>query len=196
MEATLLYSIALGIGLSAACGFRIFVPFLLLSGAVLLGEIELASDFAWLGTYEALAVFAVATGLEILGYSIPWVDNALDTIATPVAVVAGILASASVLGEAEPLTRWVLSIVSGGGVAGIIQGGTVAARGTSSATTGGLGNFLIAAGEALASVVTVLVAIVFPLVAVLAIFVLCVLTVRRLLRLRRGKASEHSTAPR
>lgn len=196
MEATLLYSIALGIGLSAACGFRVFVPFLLLSGAVLFGEIELASDFAWLGTYEALAVFAVATGLEILGYSIPWIDNALDTIATPAAVVAGILASASVLGEAEPLTRWVLSIVSGGGVAGIIQGGTVAARSTSSTTTGGLGNFLIAASEALASVVTVLVAIVFPLVAFLAIFVLCVLTVRRLLRLRRGKASEHSPAPR
>src|ERR1051325_8416401 len=80
--------VCLGIGLSAACGFRVFVPFLILSIAALSGHVQLAKGFAWIGTYPALITFSVATVLEILGYYIPWVDHLLDTMATPAAVVA------------------------------------------------------------------------------------------------------------
>lgn len=176
--------------MSAACGFRVFVPFLVMSGAALLGELELAGRFAWIGSYEALAVFGAATGLELLGYAVPWVDNALDTIATPLAVVAGVVASASVLGDVPPLVRWVVALVAGGGVAGVVQGGTVAARGASSAATGGTGNFLLAAGEALASVVTAVAAFFLPLVVVLAVLILCTLIARRVLRRRKRRRSK------
>ena len=41
-------SVCMGIGLAAACGFRVFVPFLLLSVAALTGHVQLAKGFAWI----------------------------------------------------------------------------------------------------------------------------------------------------
>jgi len=81
-----LFSVSAGVGLSAACGFRVFVPLLVMSIASLSGHLPLAHGFEWIGTYPALVSFAVATCVEVLGYYIPWVDHALDTIATPAAM--------------------------------------------------------------------------------------------------------------
>jgi len=50
-----------GVGLSAACGFRVFVPLLVMSAAARSGHLELAEGFAWIGSWPALAAFAVAT---------------------------------------------------------------------------------------------------------------------------------------
>jgi len=43
--------IAVGIGLSAACGFRVFVPLLVMNFASLSGLLHLAPGFAWIGSY-------------------------------------------------------------------------------------------------------------------------------------------------
>jgi hypothetical protein len=182
-------SIAVGVGLSAACGFRVFVPLLLMSGASMLGYLDLAPEFAWMGTYRALAGFGVATVLEIVAYAIPWLDNALDALATPTAMGAGVLASASVLGDTSPLVQWTLSIIAGGGVAGLVQGGTVAARAGSSVSTGGMGNIFVAIGEALAAVGTTLLAILAPVIALVVVLVLGVLFVRRIIRWRHRQAA-------
>src|SRR5438094_7023125 len=130
-----LLSVCLGIGLSAACGFRVFVPLLVMSIASLSGHLTLAHGFEWIGSYPALIAFAVATCVEIAGYYIPWVDNLLDTIATPAAIVAGILVTASVMMDVSPFVKWTLAIIAGGGAAGLAQGTTVLARGASSAGT-------------------------------------------------------------
>src|ERR1700720_3122197 len=90
-----LMSICVGIGLSAACGFRVFVPLLVMSIASLSGHLALAHGFEWIGTYPALIGLSVATCLEITGYYIPWLDHLLDTIATPAAIVAGTVVTAS-----------------------------------------------------------------------------------------------------
>ncbi len=180
-----LISIAVGVGLSAACGFRVFVPLLMMSGASMLGYLELAEQFAWMGTMPALIGFGTATGVEVLAYYVPWLDNALDAIASPAAVGAGVLASASVLGDLPPFAQWTLAVIAGGGSAGLVQGGTVVTRGASSAGTGGLGNFLVSTGEAIASVVTTLLAIVAPFVALAAVIMVIVLAVRRLFKRRR-----------
>jgi len=184
-----LTSIAVGVGLSAACGFRVFVPLLLMSGASLLGHLELAPEFAWVGTVQALAGFGVATALEIVAYAIPWLDNALDAIATPTAMGAGVLASASMLGDTSPLVQWTLSIIAGGGVAGLVQGGTVAARAGSSATTGGLGNIFVALGEGVAAVGTALLAIFAPFIALAVVLVLSVVLVRQIIRWRPQRST-------
>ena len=183
-------ALALGIGLSAACGFRVFLPFLVMSAADLGGYLDLSSDFAWIGSYPALVAFGAATLVEVLGYCIPWVDNALDAVATPLAVIAGVLASASVLGDASPGVRWALAAISGGGAAGLVQAGTVAARATSSATTGGLGNFLVATGEAAASLGTSVLAIAVPVAAVALVVVFGVVVARRLRRRRELRNAE------
>ncbi len=85
MEITL--SILLGIGLAAACGFRVFVPFLIVSIAAMSGHLELTPGFEWIGTPYALAAFGAATALEIAAYYIPWLDNLLDAAATPAGLV-------------------------------------------------------------------------------------------------------------
>ena len=185
----LLFSVALGIGLSAACGLRVFAPFAVMSAATLAGQLTLSPGFAWIGSYEALVVFCVATLFEILSYYIPWVDNALDTIAIPTAVVAGAIATAAVLTDMSPLLRWSLAAIAGGGTAGMIQVGTTWVRGLSTVSTGGLGNFLVATGEWMGSLTTATLAVLFPLLVVLFLAVLIFLLSRKVTRPRASVTS-------
>lgn len=175
----LFLSVALGIGLSAACGMRVFAPFAVMSAAALTGQLGLSDSFGWIGTYQALVLFSVATLIEVLSYYIPWVDNLLDTIATPAAILAGAIATASVVTDMSPLMRWTLAIIAGGGTAGIIQLGTTWVRGVSSVSTGGLGNFLVATGEWMGSLTIATLSVLFPLLVVLFVAILIIMIVRR-----------------
>lgn len=177
-----LLSLALGIGLSAAAGFRVFVPFLVMSTAALTGNLDLGESWSWIGTYPALFVFATASVLEIAAYYVPWLDNLLDSVATPAAVVAGVVITAAVVTDLSPLLTWTLAIIAGGGTAGLIQTGTVLARGLSTATTAGLGNFTVASGELAGSVITSILAVILPwltLTLVLALLIWVIRHVRR-----------------
>lgn len=187
----ILLSVCLGLGLSAACGFRVFVPLLGLSAAAMAGYVQPAEGWQWVGTWPALACLATATVLEIAAYYIPWVDNALDSIATPAAVVAGTLATASVVTDMDPLWKWSLALIAGGGIAGLIQAATVAIRGTSSVTTGGTANFAVATGELVLAVITTLLAIILPIFAAALALAILILVV---MRLTRGR-SEQSFVP-
>ncbi|MBN1808476.1 MAG: DUF4126 domain-containing protein [Planctomycetes bacterium] len=174
-------SIALGIGLSAACGFRVFVPFLVISIASLSGHLELAEGFTWIGTWPALIAFAVATALEIGAYYVPWLDNLLDSIATPVAVIAGVLVAAACITDMSPLLKWVLAVIVGGGAAGAVQGLTVVTRAASTATTGGIGNPVVSSVEAGSSVVMSGLAVLLPLAAAVIFIALMALLAKKLL---------------
>ena len=169
MEALL--SIAVGLGLAAACGFRIFVPLLLISIAHKTDHLTLAEGFEWMGSTPAVITFACATLLEILAYYIPFFDNLLDTLATPSAVVAGIIATASQVGHMDPWLTWSVAIIGGGGAAGAVQGLTTITRQISSLATAGFGNPLVSTLEAGASFFFTILAIVVPLLAVLMLLI-------------------------
>ena len=186
-------SICLGLGLAAACGFRVFVPLLGISLAAVSGHLTLAEGFGWLGTWPALACFLTATILEIVAYYIPWLDNALDTIATPAAIVAGTVATASVVGEMSPMLKWTLALIAGGGTAGMIQAATVLVRGGSTASTGGVANWLVATGEWIASVCATVLSILMPLLAVLLAAMAALIALRILIR-RRPAALTSNTS--
>ena len=160
-----LLSIGLGLGLSAACGFRVFVPLFVMSLASVAGHLTLAPGFGWIGTYPALTAFAVATCLEIAAYFVPWVDNLLDTIATPAAIVAGIVVTAAAVSDMTPLLRWALAVIGGGGAAATVQVATAVTRGTSTVTTGGLGNPLVATMELGGAMTLSLLAVTLPVIA-------------------------------
>lgn len=160
-----------GIGLSAACGFRIFVPLLVLNLASLYGYIHLAPGFGWLGGHYATVALVSATVLEISAYYVPWLDNVMDAIASPVSVIAGTIATASIIVDMPPSLRWMISIIAGGGIAGLLQGSTVALRAKSSLFTGGLGNAFIATIELVGSVVTSLLALIIPVLGVIIVIV-------------------------
>lgn len=175
-------SLLLGIGLSAACGFRVFVPLLVMSLASQDGHLALAPGFEWIATPEACGVFAVATVCEVLSYYIPWWDNLLDSLSSPAAVAAGTITTASVLTDTSPFLQWTLAVIAGGGAAGMVQTGTVLVRGASSFTTGGLGNSIVATVEAVASTITSIVALIAPLVAIIAVATLVFVAAKKLRR--------------
>ncbi|KOA13883.1 membrane protein, partial [Acinetobacter baumannii] len=85
--------LCIGVGLSAACGFRVFVPLLVMSIATMMGWFEPSKGFEWLALPSVCLALGVATVCEVAAYYIPWVDNALDTVATPAAMIAGTLAT-------------------------------------------------------------------------------------------------------
>lgn len=177
-------SVLLGLGLAAACGFRVFVPLLIMSLASRpgVGLLVLGERFSWIGTTPALIAFAVATVMEIAGYYVPWVDNLLDMVASPAAVVAGILVSASAItGDVSPLLKWSLAVVAGGGTAALFQGATTAARHISSFTTGGLANPLLATAESGGAAILAVLAIVLPVLAFLLVLAIIVFGAKRLL---------------
>jgi hypothetical protein len=154
----------IGIGLSAACGFRVFVPLLGTGLATLSGLMMLSSGFQWIGTWPAVVAFATATLLEIGAYFIPWLDNLMDTIAMPAAVAAGTILTASQLGDISPFLKWSLALIAGGGAAGVVQAGTTLTRGTSSIASGGATNALLSTGELVGSALTTALAILVPFV--------------------------------
>ena len=174
MSFEILLTILMGIGLSAASGFRIFIPFLVISIASLTGNLTLADSFSWIGTYPALVTFGVATVLEIVGYYIPWVDNILDTITSPMAVIAGAILMASVVTDISPLFKWTLAIIAGGGIAGTIQALTGVTRVASSVTTGGLGNPAVSTVESGSSLTLSAFAIFIPVIAAIVVIALLV----------------------
>lgn len=180
----ILLSLALGLGLSAACGFRVFVPFLVMSIAAQAGALQLASGWEWIGSTPALIAFAIAAILEIGAYYVPWLDNFLDTIATPAAVVAGVVATAAVVSGMSPFLTWTLAAIAGGGAAGIIQTGTVLLRGMSSVTTLGTGNFAVSTTELAGSVLFSVLSFVLPIFTLAMVFMLVALIWRRLRRRR------------
>jgi hypothetical protein len=168
-------SIFLGVGLAAACGFRVFVPLLVMSVASYTGHLQLSGGFEWIGSPLALGVLALATVLEIGAYYVPWLDNLLDTVATPAAVIAGIVVTASAVGDVSPMMRWGLAVIAGGGAAGIVQAATAATRQVSSLTTMGLANPALSTAEAGGSLVVSLLSLVVPVATVFVLALLCVL---------------------
>jgi hypothetical protein len=175
-----LLGIAVGIGLSAACGFRVFIPLLVMNLASLSGLLHLSPGFAWIGSYYATVAFSTATIAEVLGYYIPWLDHVLDLVATPAAVTAGTIATAaSMVTDVSPFLKWTRALIAGGGIAGIVQGTTVALRATSSASTAGIGNPLFSTLELGGSIITALLAILVPILCLALIAIFCIFVIRK-----------------
>jgi hypothetical protein len=184
-----IFAILTGVGLSAACGFRIFLPLLALNLASMYGYISLAPGFEWIAGYQVTVAFGLATVLEIVAYYVPWLDNVMDSIASPVSVIAGTIVTASLITDLPPSLKWIISIIAGGGIAGLLQGATVALRAKSTIFTAGLGNFIVASFELLASAIIAFVSLVLPLVAFILALILvtyCLLMTRRVYLKKKG----------
>ena len=179
-------SIALGVVLAAATGFRVFLPMLIVSGAAYTGHLSLDNSFAWLGTPFALTMLSAAALVEVLAYYVPGVDNLLDAVATPAAFVAGTIVSAAVMTDLPPMAKWMAAIIAGGGTASFIQGVTTILRAKSTVVTGGFGNPVIATGELGGSVLLSLLALAPPLAAFTVVILLLWLALRLIRRKRQG----------
>jgi len=185
MNAELITAVAIGIGLAASAGFRVFVPMLVAAIAAKAGVMPLNESFHWLASWSSIAIFGTATVVEIMAYYIPVVDNLLDTVATPLAVVAGTLLLTSVLPIDSELMRWITGAAVGGGSAAVVQAGSALTRLTSTKLTAGLGNPVVATVENIAATGTSILSLVIPffIIALFLLLVIFLLTrIRRKLR--------------
>ena len=190
-----------GIGLAAACGFRVFVPLFIASLAANTGmevdflggfKIEdVLADHRWLGSTPVTIMLGVATAVEIGSYYVPWIDNALDTVATPLAVTAATLITGTMLPEfiGDGSFKWAVAMIAGGGTAGVVQGASVIARGTSTATTGGIGNPAVSTAELGGSVLTAGLAVLVPILAGVLVLVLLYFVIRAIYRYFKRRAA-------
>ncbi len=165
-------SIFLGIGLAASTGFRVFLPLFVLSLAAYLGAWELNDSWVWIGSLAAVLTLGIATIIEIFAYFIPWVDNLLDSIALPLAAIAGTAVMVSTVANLDPVITWSLAIIAGGGTASAIKGANAAGRLTSTATTGGMANPVVATVETGTAVAVSTASIFAPTLAVVLVIVI------------------------
>jgi|SRR5690606_9911243 len=180
-------SIFLGIGLAASVGFRVFLPLFALSLAAYFGAWDLNTHWEWIGSLTALITLGVATVIEIFAYYIPWVDNALDALAIPLAALAGTAVVVSTAADLDPVVTWTLAIIAGGGTATAIKGANATGRLASTASTGGLANPVVSTVETGAAVVVSTASILVPPIAAILVIIILVAIFRIYRKLRPKK---------
>lgn len=158
-------AILLGIGLSAAAGFRIFVPLLAVNLLANFSYVTLAENFDWLSSTSATIALSLAVILEFISSVIPVVDNIVKLLATSLALVAGVILMASFMGGVDPTFRWVISIVAGGGTATLAQIATTAVRGTVNFMTAGVGGIVVTIFEMILAILVTILSILMPILA-------------------------------
>jgi hypothetical protein len=188
-----LLSIALGIGLAAAAGFRIFVPLLVAGLAARSGVIPLTDGFQWLASTPALLTLGTAAVFEVLAYYIPGLDHLLDLVAGPAAMGAGVVASASVMADIPQAVMWPVAIIAGGGIAGLTKGGTAILRAKSGVMTAGLANPIVATVETVGATGIAILAVAVPLLCLAAIVALLYWTTKKAGRLLFGRSGDGGT---
>jgi hypothetical protein len=189
--------VALGIGLAAATGFRVFLPLLIAGLAAHFGHLPLSENFDWLGSTPALLMLGTAAVLETVAYYVPGVDHALDVIAGPVTLVAGVVASAAVMTDLPPSVLWPVAIIGGGGIAGLTKGSAAVVRAKSGLLTGGLANPVVSTAETVGATGLSLLALALPVLALVVFLVLLVWLLRKAARFlwRDRTAKDAATGP-
>ncbi len=178
-------ALCLGIGLSAACGFRVFIPPLALSIAAHGGMLQLSSEWEWLASESAITILSIAATVEVFAYFIPWVSNFLDSIEIAIAPIAGMFMTASTLsmaGDFDPTLLWILTVIVGGATAETVELGTSITRLGASVTTAGMGSPIVGFVEAISSIVISILAIALPILSTLLVIFLLIYGIRRILK--------------
>ena len=165
---------ALGIGLSAATGFRTFLPLLILALCAhfnLFGQ-GLNARFAWLGSTTALIALGVATVVEMAADKIPVLDHGLSAIGTVSRPLAGALAAGAVLQHADPAVAVIAGLIIGAPTALAVHAVQASTRVVSTTTTAGLANpFIFVAEDVASAILAVIVPILAPVVVVILLVV-------------------------
>ena len=174
MTTETIISIFLGVGLAASVGFRVFLPLFALSLAAYNGIWDLNESWEWMGSLAAVITLGVAMVVEVFAYYIPWVDNLLDSLAIPLAAIAGTAVMVSTMADVDPLVTWTLAIIAGGGTASAIKGASATSRVASTATTGGLGNPIVSTIETGTATVVSLASLFVPVIAAIMVIVILI----------------------
>jgi hypothetical protein len=185
----LLLCLLIGISLSSACGFRVFLPVLICSIAARFDILSLPSNMGWASSNLAIIVLSVATVLEIAAYYIPVVDNALDFISVPVSSIAGILVMFSFFNVDNDILRWATAAVLGGGSAGIFSASISIIRIFITTLLAGLGNWIVSTLEWIFALVLSILAIFAPIISIFLLIVLLLIILKTRKKIHLSKTA-------
>ncbi|OCL27146.1 hypothetical protein U472_06610 [Orenia metallireducens] len=177
----LVLNLLIGIGLSAASGFRVFIPLLIMSISALSGDLILAENFEWIGSYSALSVFIVATIIEAAAYYLPAIDEFLEKISKPATMVAGTIIMSSFIVDLSPMLGWVLAIIAGGGTSALVNEQRLESKKNSiTANTINLKSLLFSTREICSAASLSLLMMLAPITSFLVFFVIVVLLIKQI----------------
>jgi hypothetical protein len=161
--------IAGAIGFSASAGLNAYLPLLVVAlAARFTGLIQLNAPWDVLTSGWVIAALAVLLLIEMTVDKIPGVDtlnDGIQTIGRPLAGAILFAAGSGPAGELHPVAAFIAGLVVAGGV----HAAKTAARPVVTATTGGMGNWLVSLLEDLLALIIVVVAILVPLLVLLLI---------------------------
>ncbi|NRD22513.1 DUF4126 domain-containing protein [Winogradskyella litoriviva] len=186
-------SIFLGVGLAASVGFRVFLPLFALSLAAYFNVWELNESWLWIGSTTALITLGIATLVEIVAYYIPVIDNALDTIAIPLATIAGTAVMVSTVADLSPVITWALAIIAGGGTAAAVKSSASATRLGSTVSTAGFGNPIVSTIETGTSIIMSIISIFMPILAIVFVLFIFYLIFKLYRKIRPNKTKPPNT---
>lgn len=181
---SLLAAILTAIGLAACAGLRAFLPLFGLGLAARFTGFPLAESMDWMTSDVALVLFGVASAIEIVADKVPVVDNLLDAVQTVIGPAAGILASFGIFANLPAPFALAFAILAGGAVAGGVHAAAAMTRVKSTAFTGGTANPVLSVIEDVFAFVSLIAALLLPIL-VLAVIVLLAWWFRRRWRGRR-----------
>ncbi|MDO6597966.1 DUF4126 domain-containing protein [Oceanihabitans sp. 2_MG-2023] len=188
MTTETILSVFLGVGLAASVGFRVFVPLFALSLVAHFNVWELNDSWQWVGSLTAVITLGVATIVEIFAYYIPYVDNLLDSIAIPLAAIAGTAVMVSTVADLSPVITWALAIIAGGGTAAAVAGTSSVTRLASTTTTAGFANPVVATIETGTSIIMTIISIFIPVLAILLVLIILLVIFRLYKKFKSSKA--------
>jgi len=156
-------------GLASAAGLNAYLPLLVVALTARFTDlIQLNDPWDMLTSWWVIGVLAVLLLVEMTVDKVPAVDTINDVINTAIRPVAGAIlfaASSGAVGEVHP----VLAIICGLLVAGGVHAVKATVRPAVTATTAGLGNWLVSLSEDVLSFVTAVLAILVPILLVFLI---------------------------
>lgn len=174
-----LLAVAIGIGLAAAAGFRVFLPFLVAGLAARAGALPLSDGFQFLSSTTALVALGTASVIETAAYYVPGLDHVLDLLAAPVAIVAGAVASAAVMTDLPPAVVWPLAVLGGGGMAATTKLTSAVVRAKGGVATAGLANPVVATVETIGAFLIAVAAVLIPVICLAGLALMLLWSRRR-----------------
>ncbi|MBV6478371.1 MAG: hypothetical protein HGGPFJEG_01125 [Ignavibacteria bacterium] len=177
-----------GICLCSAVGFRIFLPFVILSifSDIYGVPVFLAEGFI---SFTLFIVLMILSLLEIAGYYNPWIDNMLDLITTPLSLAAGIFMMSIFMDNVNPVIKWLISVIIGGGTSLNIHLMSVKGRALASTFRSGYGNTVFSTIELVSSIIVTIIAIYNPWLSVIFIIIIVYLIIKFAILNRKKGAS-------
>ncbi len=175
-------------GLSSAAGLNAYLPLLVVAlTARFTHLIQLNQPWDALTSWWVIGALAVLLLVEMTVDKIPAADTVNDVINTVIRPVAGAIlfaANSGAVGEMHPVLAFICGLIVAGGVHAV----KATVRPVVTATTGGMGNWLVSIVEDVVSFVTAVLAILVPVVLVILIVLFILLLAWWWSRRRAGYA--------